>query len=101
MLNKTPGAISCAHCRGPAAAVSCRSCSLAAISPDGRFVALARQQNRVAVHDLDGDTAHVLGEHTDSICHLAFADDGALISADDDNRVIIRPRLADRFAALV
>lgn len=73
----------------------------AALSDDGRFVAFALSDRRVLVHDLTRDTRRIYAGHTDTICMVAFtANARALLSADRDNRVFIRPRASDMFAEL-
>ena len=44
--------------------------------------------------DLDTRHASAVGGHTDGVSFVAFAGSGMLITADDDNRVIMRPRTA-------
>lgn len=68
--------------------------SLGAITPDGRHLALATARgDRVLLFDLELGDVTELGGHTDDVCLIAFVDNGQrLITADCDNRVIIRPR---------
>jgi hypothetical protein len=69
-----------------------RGFSTAAISRDGRYLAIAWGA-RLDVHDLDSGTHEMFDEHTERINALRFAaDDHMLISADTDNRLILRPR---------
>lgn len=68
----------------------------AAIAMDGTHVAVS--VGRVlCLYDVRGAQlgAVMLGGHTDDVSYLRFARDGALISADDDNRVLVRRRLGD------
>lgn len=67
----------------------------AAISRDGRHLAIATDAG-LTVHDLDTRTEQTFTEHTDEINYVRFAsDDHVLISADCDNRLILRPRTPD------
>jgi hypothetical protein len=67
----------------------------AALSRDGRHLAIATDAGLV-VHDLDERTEQLFTEHTDDINYVRFAsDDHVLISADCDNRLILRPRTPD------
>lgn len=67
----------------------------AALSRDGRHLAIATDAG-LTVHDLDARTEQTFTEHTDDINCVRFAsDDHVLVSADCDNRVILRPRTAD------
>lgn len=64
----------------------------ASMSVDGRFIAIAINATIVLVTLDTGDTT-LLDGHTDEINAIRFAsDDHRLISADTDNRIIIRPR---------
>ena len=64
----------------------------ASVSRDGRYFAAAID-DRLLVHELDTDTVTFFTEHTDKINLVRFAgDDHVLISADTDNRVVLRPR---------
>jgi hypothetical protein len=72
----------------------------AAVSRDGRYIALAGSDG-LHVHelgadkvDLGADRVDVFTEHTDQINYVRFASDHTLISADTDNRVVMRPRAA-------
>lgn len=69
-----------------------RGFSTAAISRDGRYLAVAWDAS-LDVHDLDAGTHETFDEHTERINAVRFAaDDHVLISADTDNRLILRPR---------
>ena len=71
------------------------------LAADGRFLAIATDDG-LTVHDLDARTATAFADHTDSITCVRFAsDDHLLISADSDNRVILRPRTATGYASRV
>ena len=71
----------------------------AALSRDGRYFAAATPRNDLVVHDLDHESEQVFTEHTDEINHIRFGgDDHLLISADRDNRVVLRPRTATGYA---
>jgi hypothetical protein len=66
-----------------------------ALSPDGRLLAFASlSSDDVGVVSIDDGSIVYYDGHTDNVRLVAFSDDGSvLISADDDNRVIIRPRI--------
>jgi WD40 repeat protein len=66
----------------------------AALSRDGRYLAVALRGSRLAVYDLDRDlrAPDTFHDHSDSINYVRFADDHLLVSADCDNRVVLRPR---------
>jgi hypothetical protein len=69
-----------------------RGFSAAAISRDGRYLAIAWGA-RLDVHDLDASKNETFEEHTERINALRFAaGDHLLISADTDNRLVLRPR---------
>ncbi|ACY18204.1 hypothetical protein [Haliangium ochraceum] len=62
-------------------------------SPSGRFVAIALADKRIAVHDIEQRSVQFMSGHTGSITALRFTDgDAALITGDDDNRVVVSPR---------
>lgn len=63
----------------------------AALSRDGRYLATAFGKT-LAVHEVGTDRNVDFKEHTDEINYVRFAADHVLISADTDNRVILRPR---------
>jgi WD40 repeat protein len=63
-----------------------------AISRDGRYLAMGINR-KVLVHDLENDVLVEFDGHTDDICLVRFAGtDQLLVTADEDNRVILRPR---------
>jgi hypothetical protein len=71
----------------------------ASLSRDGRYLALGLADDSVELHALDTATVTRFTEHTDRICLVAFAgDDHLLVTADNDNRVVLRPRVADGYA---
>lgn len=73
-----------------------------ALSPDGRYVAVATIDHRVLLMDVDARTTTELEGHTDDVCYIGFVDGGRqLVTADCDNRVIIRPRTSSGYATLV
>ncbi|RMH38688.1 MAG: hypothetical protein D6689_18790 [Deltaproteobacteria bacterium] len=76
-----------------------RQSIVAAMDPTGRFVAVVDRKRRdVHVHGVDTGTVQRLGEHTDRIHFVRFAAGGRqLVSADTDNRVLIRPLAGDAF----
>jgi hypothetical protein len=70
----------------------------ASLSRDGRFLAVGSDE-RVVVHAIDAGTTQAFTEHTDRVGFVRFAgDDHLLITADDDNRVVLRPRVAAGYA---
>jgi hypothetical protein len=70
----------------------------AALSRGGRHLAIATREG-LTVHDLDTAESSTFDEHTDDINYVRFAsDDHLLISADADNRVILRPRTTTGYA---
>lgn len=70
----------------------------AAMSRDGRYLAVAGGAS-LHVVDLDTDTMMRFDEHSDAINAVRFArEDHVLISADTDNRLILRPRTATGYA---
>lgn len=63
-----------------------------AISRDGRYLAMGIDR-KVLVHDLVDDVIVTFEDHSDDICLVRFAGvDQLLITADEDNRVVLRPR---------
>ncbi len=73
----------------------------AALSRDGRYLAVGRG-SALAVHDLDRATSETFDGHTDDISFVRFVgDDHLLVTADDDNRVMIRPRTPTGYARAV
>jgi hypothetical protein len=70
----------------------------AAISRDGSYLAFARGSDLI-VHDLDRDEQVEFTEHSDGINYVRFAsDDHMLISGDNDNRIVMRPRTETGYA---
>lgn len=78
---------------------------VAALSQDGRFLAVATEDNDIAVHDLergrvqylDREDGHVAGR----LALLAFDDSAdSLLSSDAGGRVIVRPRRDRHFLQL-
>lgn len=70
---------------------------VASISRDGRYLALGVGRE-VIVHDLEQDVSMKFEDHTDDVCLVRFAStDHLLITADEDNRVILRPRAASGY----
>jgi hypothetical protein len=65
--------------------------SSAALSVDGRYLALAYDKQLI-VRDLEVNEDMEFSDHTDTISFMRFAHDHMLITADDDNRLILRPR---------
>jgi hypothetical protein len=69
-----------------------------ALSRDGRYLAFGTADGLV-VHELGTDHITTFEEHTDRINYVRFAaDDHVLISADADNRIVMRPRTATGYA---
>ncbi len=65
---------------------------MASLSRDGRYLAMAVDR-KIVLHDLDQGVTTELEGHTDDICLVRFAGiDQLLVTADEDNRVILRPR---------
>jgi hypothetical protein len=72
------------------------------VSPDGRWLAVARGGGEVELVDLVAGQTTAVGDHDAEICRIAFDDASALlVTADDDGRVILRPRVGDGFAQRV
>ncbi len=70
----------------------------AALSRDGRYLAVGAGSTLQLV-DLDADTTTAFDEHSDEINAVRFArEDHVLISADTDNRLILRPRTKTGYA---
>lgn len=75
--------------------------SCGALSVDGRYLALG-MGDRVVLHDLERDEQTTYEEHSDKVSFVKFAaDDHMLITADDDNRVVLRPRTAAGYARAI
>ncbi len=69
----------------------------ASLSPDGKLLAVRRRKKEAWVLDLESGNEQILTGHTDRINLVRFINNGRrLITADDDNRVIIWPRQEDR-----
>jgi hypothetical protein len=72
-----------------------------ALSVDGRYLALG-MGDRVVLHDLERDEQITYEDHSDDVSFVKFAaDDHMLITADDDNRVVLRPRTAAGYARAI
>lgn len=72
--------------------------TVADVSDDGRFVAVALASREIAVHDVEEGGVQRLGGHSDAISTIRFGPGGAfMISGDFDNRVIVRFRDGGRF----
>lgn len=70
----------------------------ASLSRDGRYLAFGGTAGLV-VHELDADRVTIFEEHSDRINFVRFAaDDHVLISADTDNRIVMRPRTPNGYA---
>ena len=70
----------------------------ASLSRDGRYLALGFDHGLV-VHELGTDHVTTFDEHTDHINYVRFAaDDHVLVSADTDNRIVMRPRTPTGYA---
>ncbi|HLU68317.1 MAG TPA: hypothetical protein VKZ63_18665, partial [Kofleriaceae bacterium] len=83
-------------------AIAGRALPLGSATPDGRFVALARGDRTIELHDLERQDALELEGHTDDVCLVRFVADGRLlVTADLDNRVILRPRGPGGFSGAV
>ena len=74
----------------------------AALSRDGRYLAVGLGDRRLVVHDLGSGAIDTFDDHTDTIGLVRFVgDDHLLVSADHDHRVVIRPRTATGYARAV
>jgi hypothetical protein len=72
-----------------------------ALSVDGRYLALG-VGDRVLLHDVELDEQTTYEDHSDDVSFVKFAaDDHMLITADDDNRVVLRPRTATGYARAI
>ncbi len=70
---------------------------VADLSPDGQLLARRVGRRQVEVMNLDSGGGQLLSSHTDDVVLVRFVDGGRrLITADEDNRVIIWPREAER-----
>jgi hypothetical protein len=68
-----------------------------ALSRDGRYLAMGVDR-KVIVHDLELDASVTFEDHSDDICTVRFVGmDHLLVTADEDNRVVIRPRTANGY----
>lgn len=75
-----------------------------ALSPNGESVAVGLRDRTVALCPVGTASTPImyLSGHTDSVSLLTFTSDGQLlISADDDSRVIMRPRLDSGYATQI
>src|SRR5690606_33562808 len=69
-----------------------------AIARDGQHLAIGAR-DQLVVYGLDDDTTTTFDGHSDRINYLRFAsEDHVLVSADTDNRVIMRPRSKTGYA---
>ncbi|CAN5772550.1 hypothetical protein BH11MYX3_BH11MYX3_01290 [soil metagenome] len=76
-----------------------RNVQKAALSRDGRYLAVGVEGDRIMVHDIDTGTVDTFDEHTDRINLIRFVgDEQLLVTADRDNRVIVRPRTPTGYA---
>lgn len=70
-------------------------------SRDGRYLAFA-DGAKVILHDLEQEVSIAFEDHSDTICLVRFAGmDQLLITADEDNRVVLRPRTATGYVRTV
>ena len=78
-----------------------RALRAASLARDGRYLAVAFGDD-VQVIAVDRGTTVTFGEHTDGVALVRFVgDDHLLVTADHDNRVVLRPRTEDGYAAAV
>jgi WD40 repeat protein len=71
------------------------------LSRDGRYLAFAAKR-KVILHDLDQDLVVEYDDHTDDICLVRFVGlDQMLVTADEDNRVVLRPRTPEGYVRSV
>jgi len=69
-----------------------------AISDSGRFIAVGTANDQVTLFDVDSGRAKTLTGHTDNVNLVRFvANDTLLVTADRDNRVILRPFDGDTY----
>jgi WD40 repeat protein len=67
------------------------------ISRDGLYLAFGTK-NKVLLHDLYRDIVITYEDHSDDICLVRFAGvDQMLVTADEDNRVVLRPRTSSGY----
>lgn len=57
-----------------------------------RHIAVAGDSHTVIVYDRQSSQLQRLESHTDPVSYIRFADDGVLVTGDDDNRVWLRPQ---------
>jgi WD40 repeat protein len=78
-----------------------RGANQAALSPDGALLARGRRK-AVEVYSIElRGLTQTLRPHTDTVSFVRFSGDGSqLITADDDNRVVIWPRSGERVLTL-
>lgn len=70
---------------------------VADLSPDGQLLVRRVGRRQVEVMNLDSGERQVLSGHTDDVLLIRFVDGGrSLVTADEDNRVIIWPRQDER-----
>ncbi len=69
---------------------------LADLSPDGALLALRMWRKAVEVFNLSTGDRQTLRAHTDDVVLVRFVDEGRrLITADEDNRAMLWPRMGD------
>ena len=75
---------------------------LADMTCDGRYLAVARPDGRIDLHDLELVTSVALDGHDERISLLRFVnDDRMLVSADASGKVVLRMRIADGYATSI
>ena len=73
---------------------------IAALSRDGRYLAVGLTTELVLLHGLDDGSVTTFDDHTDDVSFVGLVGDALLlVTADDDNRVILRPRMATGYAS--
>lgn len=88
----SPGDIQFALGRGVHQQIVGDPLRMASQSRDGRYLAMAVDR-KIVLHDLEQGVSTELEGHTDDICLVRFVGvDQLLVTADEDNRVILRPR---------
>ena len=70
------------------------------VSNDGQTIAYSLGNRQLVVEGWEGSDRRVFHEHTDDVHFVRFCDDGRLVSADCDNRVVIRPVGAQGYASV-